>query len=209
MHLLNILYFVSLLSLLVIEFPAWTMTMSCSSLVPWAWSTLRCSWWRAPFPSWMISVSPWKMMLTIKWNIAPGSSTLKQNIEKWKSLYVGCLLVRWLTASGEILDSDPQKRWLTVLWLDYCIYLVFIQSSNLPCSECTIFKKSTQIFHVFVDSSVLKTIEGAHLDCVIKKHPGLDSMMHLLSENVLVSGDENIPGLAASPTGKPHVAWVV
>lgn len=29
--------------------------------------------------------------------------------------------------------------------------------------------------------------------------------MHLLPENVLVSGDESIPGLAASPTGKPHV----
>ncbi|XP_029910825.1 nephrocystin-4 [Myripristis murdjan] len=49
--------------------------------------------------------------------------------------------------------------------------------------------------------SVLKTIDGAHLDCVIKGHPALVSMMHLLPENVLVSGDENIPGLAASPTG--------
>lgn len=28
--------------------------------------------------------------------------------------------------------------------------------------------------------------------------------MHLLPENVLVSGDENIPGLAASPAGKCH-----
>ncbi|XP_019944234.2 nephrocystin-4 isoform X2 [Paralichthys olivaceus] len=49
--------------------------------------------------------------------------------------------------------------------------------------------------------SLLKTIDGTHLDCVVKKHPALVSMMHLLPENVLVSGDENIPGLAASPTG--------
>ncbi|XP_030279502.1 nephrocystin-4 [Sparus aurata] len=49
--------------------------------------------------------------------------------------------------------------------------------------------------------SLLKTIDGAHLECVIKNHPVLASLMHLLPENVLVSGDENIPGLAASPTG--------
>ncbi|XP_034446098.1 nephrocystin-4 isoform X1 [Hippoglossus hippoglossus] len=49
--------------------------------------------------------------------------------------------------------------------------------------------------------SLLKTIDGTHLDCVVKKHPALVSMMHLLPENVLVSGDENIPGLSASPTG--------
>ncbi|KAM3617205.1 uncharacterized protein V6R79_003322 [Siganus canaliculatus] len=50
-------------------------------------------------------------------------------------------------------------------------------------------------------SSILKTIDGTHLDCVIKNHPALASIMHLLPENVLVSGNENIPGLAASPTG--------
>ncbi|XP_040922087.1 nephrocystin-4 [Toxotes jaculatrix] len=50
-------------------------------------------------------------------------------------------------------------------------------------------------------SSLLKTIDGTHLDCVVKRHPALASMMHLLPENVLVSGDENIPGLAVSPTG--------
>ncbi|XP_047186892.1 nephrocystin-4 isoform X2 [Scophthalmus maximus] len=50
-------------------------------------------------------------------------------------------------------------------------------------------------------SSLLKTIDGAHLDCVVKSHPAMVPMMHLLPENVLVSGDENIPGLAASPTG--------
>ncbi|XP_070696158.1 nephrocystin-4 [Pempheris klunzingeri] len=50
-------------------------------------------------------------------------------------------------------------------------------------------------------SSLLKTIDGAHFDCTIKNHLPLVSVMHLLPENVLVSGDENIPGLAASPTG--------
>ncbi|XP_023120298.2 nephrocystin-4 isoform X2 [Amphiprion ocellaris] len=49
--------------------------------------------------------------------------------------------------------------------------------------------------------NLLKIIDGAHLDCVVKKHPALVSMMHLLPENVLVSGDEEIPGLTASPTG--------
>lgn len=55
---------------------------------------------------------------------------------------------------------------------------------------------------MFADSSILKTIDGAHLICVVKSHPVLVSMMHLLPENVLVSGDEHIPGLAASPAGK-------
>ncbi|KAF3696625.1 Nephrocystin-4 [Channa argus] len=50
-------------------------------------------------------------------------------------------------------------------------------------------------------SSLLKTIEGSHLECVLKSHPALVSVMHLLPENVLVSADENIPGLAASTTG--------
>ncbi|KAF7645411.1 hypothetical protein LDENG_00204890, partial [Lucifuga dentata] len=50
-------------------------------------------------------------------------------------------------------------------------------------------------------ANLLKAIEGAHLDCVIKSHPVMLSVMHLLPENVLVSGHENIPGLAVSPTG--------
>nr|XP_024653974.1 nephrocystin-4 isoform X2 [Maylandia zebra] len=49
--------------------------------------------------------------------------------------------------------------------------------------------------------NMLKIIEGAHLACVLKKHPALDSVLHLFPENVLVSGEENIPGLVASPTG--------
>ncbi|CAK6954991.1 nephrocystin-4 [Scomber scombrus] len=50
-------------------------------------------------------------------------------------------------------------------------------------------------------SSLLKSIDGAHLICVVKSHPALVTMMQLLPENILVSGDENIPGLAASPAG--------
>ncbi|XP_013875853.1 nephrocystin-4 isoform X2 [Austrofundulus limnaeus] len=49
--------------------------------------------------------------------------------------------------------------------------------------------------------NLLKIIDGSHLDCVVKKHPPLASVMHLLPENALVSGDDIIPGLAASPTG--------
>ncbi|XP_061760784.1 nephrocystin-4 isoform X2 [Nerophis ophidion] len=48
---------------------------------------------------------------------------------------------------------------------------------------------------------LLKAIDGAHLECGLKGHPSLAPMMHLLPENVLVSKDENIPGLAPSPTG--------
>ncbi|XP_075882230.1 nephrocystin-4 [Nelusetta ayraudi] len=50
-------------------------------------------------------------------------------------------------------------------------------------------------------SSLLKPVEESHLECAIKNHPALDSVMHLLPENVLVSGDGNIPGLVASPAG--------
>ncbi|XP_077469932.1 nephrocystin-4 [Stigmatopora argus] len=50
-------------------------------------------------------------------------------------------------------------------------------------------------------SDHLKTIDEAHLECTLKGHPALAPMMHLLPENVLVSRNENIPGLAPSPTG--------
>lgn len=69
-----------------------------------------------------------------------------------------------------------------------------------------LLQTSALIFHVFADSS-LRPIEGLHLDCVIKNHPAMKSMVHLLPENILVSGDENIPGLVASPTGKPHATF--
>ncbi|XP_057716671.1 nephrocystin-4 isoform X7 [Corythoichthys intestinalis] len=50
-------------------------------------------------------------------------------------------------------------------------------------------------------SDHLKTIDEAHLECTLKGHSTLAPMMHLLPENVLVSRNENIPGLAPSPTG--------
>ncbi|CAL8278614.1 unnamed protein product [Boreogadus saida] len=48
---------------------------------------------------------------------------------------------------------------------------------------------------------LLKAIDGARVECVVKGHPALGSMVHLLPENRLVSGQDNIPGLAPSPTG--------
>lgn len=80
-----------------------------------------------------------------------------------------------------------------------------IVNETVACN--LLLQTSALIFHVFADSSLLKSIEGAHLDCVIKNHPAMKSMVHLLPENVLVSGDENIPGLVASPTGKPHATF--
>lgn len=70
---------------------------------------------------------------------------------------------------------------------------------------CELLKNSLIIFvlfHFIADNSLLTSVEGAHLECVLKKHPALDAAMHLLPENVLISGDENIPGLMSSPTGK-------
>uniref|UniRef100_A0A3B4G272 Nephrocystin 4 n=1 Tax=Pundamilia nyererei TaxID=303518 RepID=A0A3B4G272_9CICH len=61
------------------------------------------------------------------------------------------------------------------------------------------------IYYIYIsvisNHNMLKISEGAHLACVLKKHPALDSVLHLFPENVLVSGEENIPGLVASPTG--------
>nr|XP_015822952.2 nephrocystin-4 isoform X2 [Nothobranchius furzeri] len=48
---------------------------------------------------------------------------------------------------------------------------------------------------------ILKIIDGTYLDCGIKKHPSLVSVMHLLPENALVTGGDIIPGLVDSPTG--------
>lgn len=92
-----------------------------------------------------------------------------------------------------------------------CVGLLMIVNWTTVSFEaavcCEILKTSPIIFfffHVIADNSLLTSVEGAHLECVIKKHPALDSAMHLLPENALVSGDENIPGLMSSPTGKSH-----
>uniref|UniRef100_A0A672GQF0 Uncharacterized protein n=1 Tax=Salarias fasciatus TaxID=181472 RepID=A0A672GQF0_SALFA len=54
---------------------------------------------------------------------------------------------------------------------------------------------------LFADGRFLQIIDGANLSCAVKNHPALLPVMNLLPENVLVSGCEDIPGLAASPTG--------
>lgn len=78
----------------------------------------------------------------------------------------------------------------------------------LPGNACEIVKHSHEnLFNLFsADSSLLTTIDGAHLDCAVKNHQALVSVMHLLPENVLISGKEKIPGLAASATGKLHIS---
>uniref|UniRef100_A0A3B5KZK9 Nephronophthisis 4 n=1 Tax=Xiphophorus couchianus TaxID=32473 RepID=A0A3B5KZK9_9TELE len=53
-----------------------------------------------------------------------------------------------------------------------------------------------------VDCKNNLVIDGAHLDCVMKTHPSLNSAVHLLPEHALVSGEDNIPGLIPSPTGE-------
>ncbi|XP_041712170.2 nephrocystin-4 isoform X2 [Coregonus clupeaformis] len=58
-------------------------------------------------------------------------------------------------------------------------------------------------------NKLLMPIDGAHLVCSLKPHPALAPAMHLFPQNMLVSGDENIPGVTPSPTGdsllKPHM----
>jgi len=84
----------------------------------------------------------------------------------------------------------------------YHIDLICIQRKSLPvCHAMDVNIHHEFVMSLFTDSGLLKVIDGAHLDCVVKKHPSLLSAIHLLPENVLVSGVDNIPGLAASPTG--------
>uniref|UniRef100_A0A8C7GNK4 Nephrocystin 4 n=1 Tax=Oncorhynchus kisutch TaxID=8019 RepID=A0A8C7GNK4_ONCKI len=54
-------------------------------------------------------------------------------------------------------------------------------------------------------NKLLRPIDGAHLVCSLKPHPALAPAMHLFPQNMLVSGDENIPGVTPSPTGKTTV----
>lgn len=108
-------------------------------------------------------------------------------------------------ASGEILACNAKEMDAIV-----CVGLLMTVNWTRVSFEaavcCELLKTSPHyfLFHVIADKSLLTSVEGAHLECVIKKHPALDPAMHLLPENVLVSGDENIPGLMSSPTGKSH-----
>ena len=63
-------------------------------------------------------------------------------------------------------------------------------------------KRKSCSFLFFLDGSILSALEGSHLDCVLKGHPALGPAMHLLPQNTLVSGSEDIPGLEPSPTGR-------
>ncbi|KAK7883996.1 hypothetical protein WMY93_027119 [Mugilogobius chulae] len=48
---------------------------------------------------------------------------------------------------------------------------------------------------------VLRPVEGAHLDLTVKSHSALASALHLFPENVLLCGDDEVPGLVDSPSG--------
>ncbi|XP_034151686.1 nephrocystin-4 isoform X2 [Esox lucius] len=58
-------------------------------------------------------------------------------------------------------------------------------------------------------NKLLVPIIETHLVCRLKPHPALAPVIHLFPQNMLVSGDENIPGIRPSPTGdslfKPHM----
>lgn len=120
--------------------------------------------------------------------------------ERWK-----CLLVfRHLIASGKLLGllraekigDNPFGR----LEEDNG-GLGFTQSFPRVIMTPEKSSKPDSLLSLFADSRLLKPAEGLHMECAVKNHPALDSVMHLLPENVLVSGGENIPGLVASPTG--------
>lgn len=109
-------------------------------------------------------------------------------------------------ASGEILACDAKEMDAIV-----CVGLLMIVNwtrvsfKAAVCWEISEKKTSRHnVLCVFADNGLLAAVEGAHLECVIKKHPAMDPAMHLLPENVLVTGDESIPGLLSSPTGKSH-----
>lgn len=50
-------------------------------------------------------------------------------------------------------------------------------------------------------------IEGAHIQCSLRPHPALERVMHLLPQNMLVSGAETIPGVVppTEDVGKKHL----
>ncbi|XP_072306313.1 nephrocystin-4-like [Eucyclogobius newberryi] len=50
-------------------------------------------------------------------------------------------------------------------------------------------------------SDILRAVAGAHLDCAVRGHSSLAPALHLFPENVLLCGDEGVPGLVDSPSG--------
>lgn len=143
-----------------------------------------------------------KMIVAVLWNNAPRSPK-PNGVMKNGGICVGCQLAWCFWRNISLWCKEDEFYCLCGSAGDFKLDQGIIQScsllwniKNLP--ELLLF------FHVITDTSLLTTVEGAHLECVIKKHPALDSAMHLLPENVLVSGDENIPGLMSSPTGNLH-----
>lgn len=66
----------------------------------------------------------------------------------------------------------------------------------------TLYTALCLVFSSTHHTELLRIIEGAHLVFNVKPHPALAPIMHLFPENILVSGDEDIPGLVPSPTGE-------
>lgn len=60
------------------------------------------------------SFSPGKWCLECNGTLHISHEQQKWNIEKWKRLCV--LGVRWIPASGEILDCIVPRRWITFFW---------------------------------------------------------------------------------------------
>lgn len=193
----------------VTRWPAWKMKMSTSLHMPFA-SSRRQRVFRVEWSS--FQSSPGKWLSQFNGTLHLGQKQPNGILKNWSVCLLGVHVVRWLTVSAEILDFDAPKRWMTVLCLGRERWCGGISDLSLLYSKCMwtiLHAYVTHYMSPFTDSSLLKTIDGAHLDCVVKSHPAMVPMMHLLPENVLVSGDENIPGLAASPTGKRHIAGKV
>lgn len=113
-----------------------------------------------------------------------------------------CCQVTSLLLAG-ILEPDTEK--MDNFYLDGRMLMARLKYIELVCIQQKVLLASHEIMHFvvfFADGNLLKVIDGAHLDCVMKTHPSLNSAVHLLPEHALVSGEDNIPGLIPSPTGE-------
>lgn len=156
------------------------------------------------------SFSPGKMMPAAEWNIAASSQTAKWKIEKLGVLCMPCRQVTSLRLVG-ILEPDTEEMesfyldgLMIMARLKYHIELHLYSAKTLLVSSW-----SHKFCCLFADGGLLKVIDGAHLDCVVKTHPSLKPAMHLLPENVLVSREDHIPGLIPSPTGEIYLHLVM
>lgn len=116
---------------------------------------------------------------------------LGRHVARW----LPCFWWRILEHDSEEMDNICLDGPLLMARLKYHIELICILENKFACLSWN------HICYLFADGNILKVIDGAHLDCVVKTHPSLNCAMHLLPENALVSGKDNIPGLIPSPTG--------